>query len=253
MVIFATVFIYILMSTFKEIAYICSDLLKVSSDDAFYTTDHIIYLLKKCRALFLTQKYTTITNIAEGNSQIICIDLIKVPTISGENCEGGFLLKSKEKIPNLLNIGIPEIYPVDYYAGNITLVSRERMKYVGHNRWLQNIIYGSISPDDYLYLKSSNPQFLNLEKVKISGIFENIEEAAELSCEDEKQVCDVLDMKFPIEEDLVPQLIETVVKYLSSGLYKPEDTTNNADDDTASMMTFIRNNMKSALQKQIES
>ena len=55
-----------------------------------------------------------------------------------------------------------------------------------------------------------------------------------------------------MEEALIPQLIETVVKFMTSGLYKPEDTENNANDDLSTMMSFIRNNMKSNLQKQIE-
>ena len=55
-----------------------------------------------------------------------------------------------------------------------------------------------------------------------------------------------------MEEALIPQLIETVVKFMTSGLYKPEDVENNANDDLSTMMSFIRNNMKSNLQKQIE-
>ena len=44
-----------------------------------------------------------------------------------------------------------------------------------------------------------------------------------------------------------------VVKILSIGLYKPADNINNAQDDLASLMQFIRNNTKSNLQRQIES
>ena len=39
---------------------------------------------------------------------------------------------------------------------------------------------------------------------------------------------------------------------MTSGLYKPEDTENNASDDMSSMVAFIRKYMKSDLQKQIE-
>ena len=56
-----------------------------------------------------------------------------------------------------------------------------------------------------------------------------------------------------LEESLVSKLIEVTVQYLSSGLYKPEDKENNASDDLSNLMAFIRNNMKSNLQKQIES
>ena len=230
----------------------CSDQLKLSSDDTFFTNDHILYLLKRYRGLYLSQKYKDVRKeIPESNYQTICLDLIQVPAISGEPCEGGTFLRTKNKIPSLLTIGDAKVYPIDYYIGYITMVSRERMKYVGHNRWLQNIIYCSIAPDGYMYFKSSNPQYLHLENVRMTGIFEDIDEVEELSC-DKESSCDILDRKFPIEEALIPQLIDTVVKFMTSGLYKPEDDDNNAKDDLATLMQFLRNNMKSNLQKQIE-
>lgn len=230
----------------------CSDQLKLSSDDTFFTNDHILYLLKRYRGLYLSQKYKDVRKeIPESNYQTICLDLIQVPAISGEPCEGGTFLRTRNKIPPLLTIGTTKVYPMDYYIGDITMVSRERMKYVGHNRWLQNIIYCSIAPDGYMYFKSSNPQYLHLEGVKMTGIFEDIDEVEELSC-DKESSCDILDKRFPIEEALIPQLIDTVVKFMTSGLYKPEDDDNNAKDDLATMMQFLRNNMKSNLQKQIE-
>lgn len=231
----------------------CSDQLKLSSDDTFFTNDHILYLLKRYRGLYLSQKYKDVRKeIPESNYQTICLDLIQVPAISGEPCEGGTFLRTKNKIPSLLTIGDAKVYPIDYYIGDITMVSRERMKYVGHNRWLQNIIYCSIAPDGYMYFKSSNPQYLHLENVRMTGIFEDIDEVEELSC-DKESSCDILDRKFPIEEALIPQLIDTVVKFMTSGLYKPEDDDNNAKDDLATLMQFLRNNMKSDLQKQIEN
>lgn len=230
----------------------CSDQLKLSSDDTFFTNDHILYLLKRYRGLYLSQKYKDVRKeIPESNYQTICLDLIQVPAISGEPCEGGTFLRTRNKIPSLLTIGTTKVYPMDYYIGDITMVSRERMKYVGHNRWLQNIIYCSIAPGGYIYFKSSNPQYLHLENVKMTGIFEDIDEVEKLSC-DKESSCNILDRKFPIEEALIPQLIDTVVKFMTSGLYKPEDDDNNAKDDLATMMQFLRNNMKSNLQKQIE-
>lgn len=230
----------------------CADQLKMSSDDSFFTNDHILYLLKRYRGLYLSQKYKDVRKeIPESNYQTICLDLMQVPAISGESCEGGTFLRTTKKIPALSTVGTVEVYPVDYYVGNITFVSKERMKYVGYNRWLQNIIYCSIAPDNYMYFKSFNPQYLHMEKVRMTGIFEDIDKVEELSCDDSAS-CDIMDREFPMEEALIPQLIDTVVKFMTSGLYKPEDADNNANDDLSSMMTFLRNNVKSSLQKQIE-
>ena len=222
------------MSTYKELVYMCLDELKLYSDDALYTEEHIMFLLGKYRIFLIKQRYSDIKKqIPESNYQTICLDLIKVPAISGEPCEGGSYLRSKKKIPFLMKIGNPRVYPIDYYQGEITYVSRDRMRYVGYNKYLQNIIYASLGPDNYLYFKSFNPQFLYLEKVRMTGIFEDTLAASELQCPDENgdTVCDVLDREFPIENALIPPLIQLVVEELTKAEYKPEDKENNSDDD----------------------
>lgn len=243
------------MATFRELAFICLDQLKISGDDSYITLEHVIFLLSKIRGMILKQRYSDIKKeIPQSNYQTICLNLIPVPAISGEPCEGGEYLRSKEKIPSTMPIGSTVIYPVDFYQGiHISYISRERMRYVGHNKWLKNIIYASLGPDNYLYFKSSNPQFLYLKNIRMSGIFEDPDKAAELECEDsENKACDILDREYPLEEGLVAPVIEMVVKYLSSAAYKPEDSTNDSNDDLSDLMTFIRRNMKSNLQKQIE-
>ena len=223
--------------TWREVIYMVLDELKGMSDDFTFTEDHIAFLLGKYRSFILKQRYYTDIKkaISESNYQTICLDLIEVPAINGEECEGGSYLRSKNKIPVTLMIGNPRVYPIDYYQGEIAYISRDRMRYVGYNRWMKNIIYCSIAPDGYLYFKSWNPQFLYLEKVKFTAIFENAEEVSELTCDgDEGTACDLLDRTFPIEEALVPPLIELVVNELRKAEYATNgDNINNANDDSA--------------------
>ena len=226
--------------TYREAIYLVLDEIKASADDSFFTEDHIIFLLGKYRTFLIKQRYSDIKKqIPESNYQTICLDLIEVPAISGEPCEGGSYLRSKEKVPFLMKIGIPKVYPVDYYQGEITYISRERMRYVGYNKYLQNIIYCSLGPDNYLYFKSSNPQYLYLEKARMTGIFEDPQAASELQCPNENgdTVCDVLDREFPIENALIPPLIQLVVEELTKAEYKPEDKENNSDDDLSEVIS----------------
>lgn len=243
------------MSTYRELTYMVLDELKVLSDDSYITEDHVVYLLDKFRSTLLNQKYANIKlQIPESNYQTVCLDLEEVPAIAGIECEGGIFLKSKNKVPYLLPIGNQKVFPVSYYYGEITYVSRDRMRYVGHNKYLQNIIYCSIGPDSYLYFKSNNPQFLYLKKVKFTGIFQDTIEAANLSCKEEggEEVCDILDRQFPIEEGLIASLIQMTVRELLGVIYRPKDSDNDAKDSLSDIMGFIRNNMKSNMQKAIE-
>ena len=228
----------------KDIVYMILDLAKAStSDDSFYTEEHVIFLCKKYRAFLIKkeqEKEKSSTDIAsEFEYQQICLDLEKVPAINGDPCTGGYYLRTTQKIPKILEGVQPRVYPIDFYQGiNIAYVPRDRMRFVGTNKYLQNIIYTSLGPDLHLYLNSSNPQFLYMKKLRVSAVFEDFDEAADYLCEDDgtPAVCDVLDEEFPIREYLVPTLIELVVKELTGGLYKPEDVRNDAKDNLPNMV-----------------
>lgn len=239
--------------TYRDIVYFILDQLKMSSDDAYFTPEHIIFLTSKIRSAILKQTYDNIKKqIPESNYQTICLDLEQADGFDGSPCDQSYL-RSVQKIPTTLTVGSTQVHTMDYYQGNITYISRERMRYVGHNKWLQNIIYASLGTDQHLYLKSDNPQAMYLQKVQMIGLFEDADKASELSCEsDENKTCDILDKEFPLEEGLITTLIQTAVQFLTSAAYKPEDNANNASDDLSELATYLRQNMKNKFQKQLE-
>lgn len=228
----------------KELVYSILDLSKAaSSDDSWITEEHVIFLCNKYRA-FLLKKEQERINTTEAFSafdyQQICLDLEKVPALDGEPCTGGYYLRTTKKIPKILEDTVPRAYPIDFYQGiNISYISRDKMRYVGTNPFLQNIIYVSLGPDNYLYLNSSNPQFLYLKKLRLSAVFEDVENIADLLCDDEgnNTACDPLEMQFPISDHLVPSLIELVVKEIIGAKYQKQDTANNAKDDMTDIIT----------------
>ena len=227
----------------KEIIYSILDISKLSgSDDSYINESHILFLCKKYRAFLIKKeqdKEKGSTEVAsEFEYQQICLDLEKVPAIDGDPCTGGYYLRTTQKIPKILEGTQPKVYPLDYFQGiNVSYISRDRMRYVGTNKYLQNIIYASLGPDLHLYLNSSNPQFFYLKQLRMNAIFEDVDEAASLLCDSDggSQSCDYMDMEFPIRDYLVPLLIELVVKEVSGAKYQPADTRNNSADDLPRM------------------
>lgn len=220
--------------TYNEIIYMCLDELKLSSDDSFYTKDHILFLIVKLRSFLLKQRYSDIKKqIPDSNYQTICLSLEEVAAIDGEPCSGGFYLRSTQQVPTTMKIGNPRVTPLDFYQGEISYISRDRMRYIGWNKFLKNIIYCSKSPEGYLYFKAINPQFLYLEQVRFTAIFEDATKASELACEEDGVKCELIDREFPIEEALVAPLIGLVVEALRGPEYAPKDNDNNAHDDLA--------------------
>lgn len=229
----------------RELVYMILDLAKAAtSDDSYFTEEHVIFLCKHYRAFLIKKEQEknkeTVDTASEFEYQQICLDLEKVPAFDGSPCTGGYYLRSTKPIPKILEGSIPSVYPIDYYQGtNIVFVSRDKMRYVGSNKYLNNIIYSSLAPDFKLTLTSNNPQFLYLKKLRMNAIFEDFDAASELLCDSdgESQACDVLDMSFPIREHLVAPLIELVVKELTGSKYQLVDSRNNAKDDLSEMTT----------------
>lgn len=224
------------MATFREITYMVLDLLKERSDDAYYTEEHILFLASKVRAVLLERKYKTSRNTAfqvlsEENKQLICLSLI--PAELSGSCAGGWL-RTQEVVPTVLNGTTLTVYTIsDMLHSRIEYISIERMPYIGHNKWLKDIIYCARSTDGYIYLHSSNPQFMHLEKVMVKGVFSSPELAVPLECRENGETydCSVLDHHFPLEESLIASCVEIVVQNLMGPRYAPEDKTNNAKDN----------------------
>ena len=218
------------MSTFKEVVYMISDELKLSSDDATYTNDHILFLMDKYRAFLLKKEYLALGKaVPQQDCQVLCLDLTKADAIDGEPCTGGQYLKSTKKLPGILLPSSIGVYPTDWMQmERLVPVSKERMRYVGAGKSFKDFIYCCVGPDMYLYLKSCNPQFLYLETVKVTGVFDSALKSEELSCD--TSLCDVMDREFPLEESMVPLLVASVVKELGDVLYNPSDENNDAND-----------------------
>lgn len=222
----------------SEVIYSILTLCKQNgSDDSTITEEFVLFLAKKYRAFLIKkeqEKEKSTTDIAsEFEYQELCLDLEKVPAIDGDPCTGGYYLRTTKPIPKLLEGAQPRVYPMDFFQSiNMSYVSRERMRYVGNNKFLRNIIYVALGPDFHLYLNSSNHQFFYLTKLRIEAIFEDFEEAADLACcQCNENPCDIMDAPFPIREYLVPMLIELVVKEITGGMFYRPDTKNNASDD----------------------
>lgn len=214
------------MSTFKEIVYLALEELKLTSDDSYYTEDHILFLLNKYRAFLLKQRYSDIKKqMPESNYQTIGLTLANA-TVSGTT-----YLKSSATIPYLMQIGNPRVYSTDYYTGDIALVSRDRMRYVGNNRFLQKMIYCSIHPDSYMYFISATSSVLTLTSANITAVFQDCIQAAN----QQDATSDIMDKTFPIEEALISPLVELVMKEILGVKYIPKDDENNASDDMSNM------------------
>ena len=212
--------------------------MKERSNDAYYTEEHVKFLLKKMRALLIDKKYSPTRNgvhhpMSNENLQQICLK-VQPSQVQTTGCEGQWLA-SVEVIPDIINIeGTVACTGHDLLSTMVSFIPTERMRYVGYNKWLKNIIYAAKSIDGHLYLHSNNPQFFYLDMVGLTGIFSEPEQAELLSHDvmmNGIKGFNILDRRFPLESALVPQCIELVVQELMGSRYAPEDKKNDSKDD----------------------
>ena len=130
--------------------------------------------------------------------------------------------------------------------------------YVGHNKYLNNILYITQGADGYLYGVSQNEAFLDLASTEdnvvefyITTVFKDAITAITLSKNYDPTI-DILDYAFPIDNKLIPKLINLCLRELLGVAYRPKDPKNNASDDLSTIATFIRQNMKNPFNKLLE-
>lgn len=241
-------------STYREIVFMCLDQVKASNGDSDITEEHVIYLANQYRLFLIEQKKLKQgeSSLSSANEQTICIDLEQVNTIPGLDYCNDLYLRSKQEIPNVINEDTVKVNIKDMFNIMTAFVSKDRFKYVGYNKYLRNILYCTLGSDNHIYFNSQNPQFKYLESAKVTGIFEDAQQAAELSCDSTTGAkCDILDQEFPLEATLIPQMIQLIVKELLGVEYRPSDKVNDSTDNLSDLATFIHRNMKSDMAKQI--
>jgi hypothetical protein len=238
------------------------DALKIHSDDSKFTEDHVIFLLNKYRAYALQQKYSkTLEGVNNRNYQSINIELKTDIKAFLQDISGGMILKSNKEIPSIINISLPEVQiettvvegeeNTVTYEGNESIVftTEDRIRYTGFNRFLKKVIYCCIDKNNIFILKcADNTRIGKINKVYLSAIFSDPISVFNFNASD----LDILDEEFPLEESLTPAVLELVLKDLTNGIYKPSDSTNNAQDALSDLAGFLRRNMKSQFQKQID-
>lgn len=241
--------------TYREIAYAIADFSKTISDDSIITIDHIIFTMSKYRNYILNSQFNTIKKeIGESNYQTICIDLEAQDTTA--LCGTKPVLISKEKIPYTMTIGGKRVYPpAGFMYGNIQFVNNTKFKYTGDNKFYSRIIYATIGPDQHLYLKSNNENFMYIPKVRMTALFSDIEKAAEHECNDncEEDPCEILDHRFPLDDAFLPLLMKLTIQDIVGAAWKVKDDDNNAADDLARFAQVLNRYTTQAFKNQMNS
>lgn len=217
--------------TLREITYDVLEHLNAYSDDIKISEEHVAFIVNNKRNLLLKQYMSNLRKeVPQEAIQSICL-----PLSQDNNCfEDLVVLKSNVKVPSTLdNTGRSNI--IKGYTGlrfikNINIVDYSRLPFVGSEPYTEKQLYLSIDPKSFLIVFSPGQSHLLLEQIEVEGVFENPEEAYNLSCESESQ-CEFMDAQYPIESALIDPLKMQIVQELLLKYQIPLDNVNNAENE----------------------
>jgi hypothetical protein len=202
------------MATFGDIAHAIQDFSKTVHDDSTLTIEHIMFLMSKYRNYILL---TANRNLLQTDYQTICINLD-----AGHDstiCGGRQYMKSAEQVPTTLEKGATTIAPPAgfMHSFRFQFVNYQKFQFVGYNKFLRSLVYVTIGPDGYMYMTGSGNAYTYLDKIRLTAVFDDIEKAATMLCDDNCKGIDgdVENKEFPMDGALVPLLI----KYVTDEIY----------------------------------
>jgi hypothetical protein len=219
--------------TKKEIIYSIFEKLNINSDDSDITGEFVSSLIDTKRAMLLKQQYAkNAWQIPIELKQELCLDLEIVNKISGYSCAGK-ILSTSIPLPKSIKVKGKEgpllVRKLDGTEVSVTIVSVERLPYLFENKFTQHLTYCAVDFDRKLYLISNSQSLMFLKSIKVTGIFEDPEEARKSVCNVDTSI-EADDDEYPIEIAMLDVIIQLIVKDLTRSLTVPSDHKNDSED-----------------------
>lgn len=219
------------MATLREIIYDIKEHLNVYSDDQKFSDEHLAFIIHNKRNMLLKQYMSNLKKeVPLEAMQVICM-----PLTLDDNCfEDITVLKSDLKIPSSLeNTGrsnIVKAYVGLKFAKNVNIIDYSRIPYVASQRFASTQLFIAIDPNNYVIVFNSANRHKFLKQIELEGVYENPEEAYNMSCENLDNDCEFFDTKYPIEAALIDPLKSQIVQELTIKYKIPRDESNNGED-----------------------
>lgn len=217
------------MITLRHLIFDVRNRLKLYSDDSTITNQYLEYLINTERTKLARQRISNAQrDIPREYKQELYLNMEVNTDVLGVE-----LLISTDTIPKLLNsTSIDSVTTITGDANVIrrfNMVSYSRLPYVGVSAHLNTLVYGAISDEDRLILKSGNSNAKLINVIRLRGVFSDVKEAMKLS-EGYDENIDYWDVEYPIDPAIIPDLINSIVSQLINRFKIPEDKINDAEE-----------------------
>lgn len=214
--------------TFNEVIYDIREALKLQSADSDVTDRQIAFLIRNARSLIVRQFIAN--NPGENRdmlSQSVYMDLELVDQSVFPGITTGFtLLATTEALPNVIGEQMYkdiEVRTAERLGREVEMLQKQRAAEYMYAP--AGFIYGWREDDGKLYLVSKDRQFMLLEQIIVTAIFEDPEAALRFN------EADASLERYPITGSIWMAVREMVLQQLGNQLNIPFDVLNNAKED----------------------
>jgi len=226
------------MSSLRELHSELDEALNINTDDSVLDYRYYTQLINNSREVALRNELNRNRTIDDKILSSYCESLEEVSPATCCNitlpttCT---LIRTKTQLPELIELhhtdGLVNILPAKITLPKITVVTMDRVPYLGFNRVTKNLIY-AFRLDGYLYIYSSNKKFNLLENIYIRGLFADPTELANYKDCQTGSSCFDLDGEYPISRWMWESIVKPyVLQQLANKLGIPLDEENNAKDE----------------------
>lgn len=224
--------------TLDKLIYDVREALRQYSDDSEIDNRYIVYLYNIKRSKFLKQDINNNLTKPIDHSilQSFCEEVENVDKESCQiytNCSS--IMRTKNPIPSPLDLhsksAIIRIGSLNVNTKPFNIISRSKASYLADSTF-NKAIYTFLHTDGHLYFTSYSKTIALLEKVEITGVFENpLDLEKYKACE----TCDntsyeYMTSDYPIQNHYIDIIKNEIVKDLVQLLQIPEDKINNGTD-----------------------
>lgn len=225
--------------TVYEIIYAIREKLSDYTDDTRYSDDYLLFLVNLKRSFFLRREYNQIRRSIDDDLLFdICLELEHVDAsicpecVPSEDCD---VVRSILPLPKLLELNnrsaIIKVGSIEMFNKPFSLISKERVPYVGTSQFEKNIIYAFPNTDNKIYLKSNNQFYNTLEYINVTILPENPLDLVKYKCDPSNQCYNPEVEIYPVKTWMADIIINTIVEELARLKAIPEDRINNAKQD----------------------
>lgn len=198
------------------------------SDDLNISIEQLAFVANNNRAYLLRQDANKGRSLSDNIIQVLgCVDVKQIdvsecPCSVPTDCT---IMRTKTQIPKPIELYqkdlITRVSGVDMRGIGFSIISYSRASVAGTSKWTKNSTKAFLH-NRYIYL--INPP--NINKVSISGVFEDPRDAARFSnCDGTPCYSD--DDNYPISAHMIPTLKELIMKDLKIQVSVPSDQRGN--------------------------